>query len=63
MNILSWFSLCRTLQKENYVSNVISGMLRHVALVRTDILEEHIASIIKVERTSELGTVLTVTSS
>jgi hypothetical protein len=37
-------------------------MLHHVALVRTDVLEEHIASIIKVPRISELGTTLAVTS-
>jgi hypothetical protein len=28
-----------------------SGMLRHVAIVRTDVSEEHIASIIRVTRT------------
>jgi hypothetical protein len=38
-----------------------SGMLRHVALVRTDVAEEHIASIIRVTRIGELGT-LAVTS-
>jgi hypothetical protein len=30
-----------------------SGMLRHVVLVRTDVLEEHIASIIRVTRIGE----------
>jgi hypothetical protein len=39
-----------------------SGMLRHVALVRTDILEEHKASIIRMTRINELGTTLAVTS-
>jgi hypothetical protein len=39
-----------------------SGMLRHVALVRTDISEEPIVSIIRVTRIGELGTILTVTS-
>jgi hypothetical protein len=39
-----------------------SGMLRRVVLVRTDISEEHIASIIRVEVIGELGTTLTVTS-
>jgi hypothetical protein len=39
-----------------------SRMLRHVALVRTNVLEECIASIIRMTRISELGTVLTVTS-
>jgi hypothetical protein len=41
---------------------VSSGMLRHVALVRTDVLEEHSASIIRVTRISELGTMLAITS-
>jgi hypothetical protein len=41
---------------------VSSGMLRRVALVRTDISEERIASIIKVTRIGELGTTLAVTS-
>jgi hypothetical protein len=39
-----------------------SGMLCHVALVRTDILEECSAFIIRVTRISELGTMLAVTS-
>jgi hypothetical protein len=39
-----------------------SGMLRHVSVVRTDVLEECIASIIKVKRIGELGTTLAVTS-
>jgi hypothetical protein len=39
-----------------------SGMLRHVALVRTDVSEEHSASIIRVTRIVELGTTLAVTS-
>jgi hypothetical protein len=39
-----------------------SGMLRHVALVRSDVLEEHSTSIIKVTRIGELGTTLAVTS-
>jgi hypothetical protein len=37
------------------------GMLRHVALVRTDVSEERIASNIRVTRIGELGT-LAVTS-
>jgi hypothetical protein len=41
---------------------VPSGMLRHVALVRTDVLEELSASIIRVTRIGELGTTLAVTS-
>jgi hypothetical protein len=38
-----------------------SGMLRHVALVRTDVWKELSASIIRVTRLGELGT-LAVTS-
>jgi hypothetical protein len=41
---------------------VSSGMLRHVALVITDVSEEHSASFIRVTRISELGTTLAVTS-
>jgi hypothetical protein len=37
-------------------------MLGHVALVRTDVSEEHCASIIRVARIHELGTTLAVTS-
>jgi hypothetical protein len=37
-------------------------MLRRVALVRTDVSEEHSASIIRVTRIGELGTTLAVTS-
>jgi hypothetical protein len=39
-----------------------SGMLRCVALARTDILEECSASFIRVTRIGELGTTLAVTS-
>jgi hypothetical protein len=39
-----------------------SGMLRRVALVRTDVMEELSASFIRVTRISELGTTLAVTS-
>jgi hypothetical protein len=38
-----------------------SGVLHHVAIVRTDISEECIASIIRVTRIGELGT-LTITN-
>jgi hypothetical protein len=38
-----------------------SGMLRRVVLIKTDVSEEHIASVIKVTRISELGK-LAVTS-
>jgi hypothetical protein len=41
---------------------VSSGMLRHVALVRTDVLEELSATFIRVTRIGELGTTLAVTS-
>jgi hypothetical protein len=39
-----------------------SGMLRRVALVRTDVSEELSASIIRVTRIGELGTTLAVTT-
>jgi hypothetical protein len=39
-----------------------SGMLRYVALVRTDVSEELSASFIRVTRMDELGTTLAVTS-
>jgi hypothetical protein len=41
---------------------VSSGMLRRVALVRTDVSEEPSASFIRVTRIDELGTTLAVTS-
>jgi hypothetical protein len=37
-----------------------SGMLRHVALVRTDVSENLSASVIKVKRIGELETTLAV---
>jgi hypothetical protein len=40
---------------------VSSGMLRRVALVRTDVSEELSSSFIRVTRTGELGTTLAVT--
>jgi hypothetical protein len=39
-----------------------SGMLRRVALVRTDVLEEPSASFIRVTRIGELGTIPAPTS-
>jgi hypothetical protein len=41
---------------------VSSGMLRRVALVRTDVSEEHSVSFITVTRIGELGTTLALTS-
>jgi hypothetical protein len=41
---------------------VSSGMLRRVALVRTDVSQELGASFIRVARIGELGTTLAVTS-
>jgi hypothetical protein len=41
---------------------VSSGMLRHVALVRTDVSEELSVSFIRVTTIDELGTALAVTS-
>jgi hypothetical protein len=38
-----------------------SGMLRHVALVRIDVSEERVVSLIRVTRIGELGTTLAVT--
>jgi hypothetical protein len=38
------------------------GMLRHVALVRTDISEEPSASVIRMTRVGKLGTMLAITS-
>jgi hypothetical protein len=40
---------------------VFSGMLRRLALVRTDVSEEHSASFIKVTRIGGLGTMVLVT--
>jgi hypothetical protein len=42
---------------------VTSGMLRRVALVRTDVCEEFSASFIRVTRIGELGTTSVVPSS
>jgi hypothetical protein len=39
-----------------------SGMLRRVALVRTDVSEERSVSFIRVTRIDELGTTLAVTN-
>jgi hypothetical protein len=42
--------------------NAVSGMLYRVALVRINISEESVTSIIRVTRIGELGTTLAVTS-
>jgi hypothetical protein len=39
-----------------------SGMLRNVSIVRTDVSEERIASVIRVTRIGQLGTTLVVTA-
>jgi hypothetical protein len=39
-----------------------SGMLRRVALVKTDVLEELSAAFIRLTRSGELGTTLAVTN-
>jgi hypothetical protein len=49
-------------EKESTRRMVSSGMLRRVALVRTDVLEELSASFIRVTRIGVLGTTLAVTS-
>jgi hypothetical protein len=40
---------------------LFSWMLRHVALVRTDVSQEHVASIIRMPRIGELGRALELT--
>jgi hypothetical protein len=44
------------------MKNVVFWDVTRVALVRTDVLEERIASIIRAKRICELGTTLAVTS-
>jgi hypothetical protein len=44
------------------MKNVVFLVLRRVAIVKTDVSEERSASIIRVTRIGELGTVLAVTS-
>jgi hypothetical protein len=45
-----------------YIKNAVSGMLRRVALIITDVSEELSASFISVIVIGELGTTLFVTS-
>jgi hypothetical protein len=56
---------CEILKISHFLNNwptimASSGMLRRVALVRTDVSEELSASFIRETRISELGTTLTV---
>jgi hypothetical protein len=44
------------------MKNAILGMLRRVALVKSNVSEERIASIIRAERIDELGTSLAVST-
>jgi hypothetical protein len=54
---------CRRITNKQCVWRIASsGMLRRVALVRTDVSEERSASFIKVTRIGELGTTLAVTN-
>jgi hypothetical protein len=53
---------CYLEQNYKYLKKPSPGMLRHVAIIRTDVSEEHIASIIRVTRIDELRTMLAVTS-
>jgi hypothetical protein len=48
--------------KTMFLRIMSSGMLRHVALVITDVLEDCIASIVRATRIGKLGARLTVTS-
>jgi hypothetical protein len=53
---------CLRTEKPNYSKRMASsGMLRRVALVRTDVSEELSSSFIRVTRIGELGTTLAVT--
>jgi hypothetical protein len=44
------------------MKNGSSGMLHHVALIRTDVSDKRSASIIRITRIGELGTMLAVTN-
>jgi hypothetical protein len=55
------YRLFFTRERLSVGKNATCGMLRRVALGRTNVSEEHIAYIIRVERISELRTTLAVT--
>jgi hypothetical protein len=60
---MSFSNLIESIYRNPLVLRMVSsGMLRRVALVRTDVSEELIVSIIRVTRICELGTKLAVTS-
>jgi hypothetical protein len=57
------FFTCEAAMEQSLLLRMASsGMLRRVALVRTDVSEERSSSIIKETRIGELGTALAVTS-
>jgi hypothetical protein len=58
----SWWWFSHPLQRLSFWRTLSSWMLHRVALVRTDVLEEHSASITRVTRMSEIRTMLAVTS-
>jgi hypothetical protein len=67
VNIVQYFPLTELhvyafLKSMNRWRIASSGMLRHVALVRTDVSEELSASFIRMTRIGELGTTLALTS-
>jgi hypothetical protein len=53
------YQCCR---RNSFSEELSSGMLRRVALVRTDVSKEHSASFIRVTKIGELGTTLAATS-
>jgi hypothetical protein len=44
------------------ITMAFSGIWRRVDVLRTDVSEEHIASIVRVEKISDLGTTLALTT-
>jgi hypothetical protein len=55
--------MCSLPIEENYVKFDVftAGMLHHDVLVKTEVSEEHSASIVRLTRIGELGTALAVT--